>query len=82
MTKNHCGTVSSCRIHVLKEAGILDLWLAQEITNASQCLRPPSADRSTGIAALTIEALAGSFLLLGGGKGCMVGGSGEVWAAF
>ncbi|MPC89688.1 hypothetical protein E2C01_084643 [Portunus trituberculatus] len=52
---------------MLKEAGILDLWLAQEITNATQCLRPPSADRSTGIAALTVEALAGSFLLLGGG---------------
>ncbi|KAK8404102.1 hypothetical protein O3P69_000275 [Scylla paramamosain] len=67
INKNHCGSVSSCRIHVLKEAGILDLWLAQEITNASQCLRPPSADRSTGIAALTIDALAGSFLLLGGG---------------
>ncbi|XP_063840046.1 probable glutamate receptor [Scylla paramamosain] len=54
-------------ILTVKEAGILDQWLSAQITNTSQCLRPPTADRSEGIAALSIEAMAGSFLVLAGG---------------
>ena len=54
---------------MLKQGGILDLWLAKQITNASQCLRPPSADRGTSISALDIGALTGSLLLLVGGEG-------------
>lgn len=55
-------------ILTVKEAGILDHWLSVQITNTSQCLRPPTADRTQGIAALSIEALAGSFLVLVGGE--------------
>ncbi|MPC27965.1 hypothetical protein E2C01_021162 [Portunus trituberculatus] len=54
-------------ILAVKEAGILDRWLDSQITNISQCLRPPSADRSEGIAALDTDALAGCFLVLAGG---------------
>ncbi|MPC27970.1 putative glutamate receptor [Portunus trituberculatus] len=54
-------------ILAVKESGILDQWLSAQITNTSQCLRPPTADRSKGIAALSIEAMAGSFLVLAGG---------------
>ena len=55
-------------ILAVKEAGILDRWLDSQITNTTQCLRPPTADRTKGIAALDTEALAGSFLLLVGGE--------------
>ena len=54
---------------MLKQGGLLDLWLANEVTNVSQCLRPPSADRTTDISALNIDTLTGSFLLLAGGEG-------------
>lgn len=55
-------------ILAVKEAGIFDRWLDAQITNISQCLRPPTADRSKGIAALDIDALAGSFVMLVGGE--------------
>ncbi|XP_050692922.1 uncharacterized protein LOC126983834 [Eriocheir sinensis] len=54
-------------IFAVKEAGILDKWLGEQITNTSQCLRPPTADRSDGITPLNIEDMAGSFLMLAGG---------------
>lgn len=44
------------------------MWLGAEITNISQCLRPPIADRSEGLSPLSIGDLAGSFLLLAGGE--------------
>ncbi|XP_050693218.1 probable glutamate receptor isoform X2 [Eriocheir sinensis] len=54
-------------ILAVKEAGILDRWLGAQITNTSQCLRPPTADRSDGITPLNIEDMAGCFLVLVGG---------------
>ena len=69
MDNNDSGIVFSFSIHILQQGGLIDLWLAKEITNVSQCLLPPSADRSTAIAALNVEALTGSFLLLMGGEG-------------
>ncbi|XP_050692940.1 glutamate receptor ionotropic, delta-2-like [Eriocheir sinensis] len=55
-------------IHAVKEAGILDRWLGDQITNTSQCLRPPSADRSEGLSPLNIDDMAGCFLVLAGGE--------------
>ena len=46
----------------------MDRWLDSQITNISQCLRPPATDRLEGIAALDTEALGGCFLVLVGGK--------------
>ncbi|XP_050692920.1 glutamate receptor-like [Eriocheir sinensis] len=54
-------------IRSFKQAGILDMWLGAEITNISQCLRSPIADRSEGLFRLSMGDLAGSFLLLAGG---------------
>ncbi|XP_063840047.1 glutamate receptor ionotropic, delta-2-like isoform X1 [Scylla paramamosain] len=54
-------------IHAVKESGILNRWIGAQITNTSQCLRPPTADRSEAIAALSIQSMGGSFLVLVGG---------------
>nr|XP_053634338.1 glutamate receptor 2-like [Cherax quadricarinatus] len=54
-------------ISLVKESGILYKWLGDQITNTSQCLRPPTSDRGEGIAPLNIEVLEGSFLMLAGG---------------
>ena len=54
---------------MLKQGGFLDYWLGEGLTNASQCLRPPSTDLTTGISALNIDSLTGSFLLLAAGEG-------------
>ncbi|MPC24171.1 glutamate receptor ionotropic, kainate 1-like [Portunus trituberculatus] len=54
-------------IHAVKESGILNRWIGAQITNTSQCLRPPTADRSEAIAALSIESMGGCFLVLVGG---------------
>lgn len=60
--------VSFPSIQSVKEAGFVDHWLDAQITNTSQCLRPPNADRRDGISPLSIEDMAGSFLLLAGGE--------------
>ncbi|XP_064117692.1 glutamate receptor ionotropic, kainate glr-3-like [Macrobrachium nipponense] len=39
----------------------------QTVTNTSQCMRPPTADRSEGVAPLNIEAFGGSFIIVGFG---------------
>ncbi|XP_042856725.1 glutamate receptor ionotropic, delta-1-like [Penaeus japonicus] len=54
-------------ITTLKEAGIIDKWLRDQMTNTSQCLRPPSADRSEGIAALDLQSFYGPIMVLAGG---------------
>ncbi|XP_069172530.1 glutamate receptor 2-like [Procambarus clarkii] len=54
-------------ILAVKESGLLDKWLAEQITNTSQCLRPPTSDRGGGIAPLNIEAFSGPFLMLAAG---------------
>ncbi|KAG7156390.1 Glutamate receptor ionotropic, delta-2-like 15 [Homarus americanus] len=54
-------------IHQLKEGGLFDKWLGDEITNTSVCLRPPSSDRGDGISPLNLEAFSGPLLLLGAG---------------
>nr|XP_045589654.1 glutamate receptor-like [Procambarus clarkii] len=48
----------------LKESGIMNKWLGDQITNTSLCLKPPTADIKGGISALGFEAFSGSFLLL------------------
>lgn len=67
-TLTRLNQTSLCSISNLKQAGILDLWLRDEITNASLCLRPPTADRREGLSPLSTGDLAGPFLLLAGGK--------------
>ncbi|XP_071549700.1 probable glutamate receptor [Panulirus ornatus] len=54
-------------IRIVKESGILDKWIRAQITNTSQCLRPPSSDRREGISPLNTEALTGPLLVLAGG---------------
>ena len=43
-------------------------WLTEEIGSVPQCLRPPSADHSGGIAALNLEVFSGPLLVLVGGE--------------
>nr|XP_045589652.1 glutamate receptor ionotropic, kainate 5-like [Procambarus clarkii] len=51
-------------IMMAKEAGLLERWMGTEITNTSQCLRPPTSDKRDGILALNLEALSGPFFVL------------------
>ncbi|XP_069995853.1 probable glutamate receptor [Penaeus vannamei] len=51
-------------VHIIKHSGILSKWIGDQITNTSQCLRPPSADRREGISALNIEAFLGPLSVL------------------
>ncbi|XP_076069811.1 uncharacterized protein LOC143041690 [Oratosquilla oratoria] len=54
----------------VKESGIFDKWLADELTNTTQCLRPPSSDgTSEGIKPLNIENFLGPILILAAGLG-------------
>ncbi|XP_066982154.1 probable glutamate receptor [Macrobrachium rosenbergii] len=56
-------------IQRVKEAGLIDLWLKREITNTSQCLQPPSADRSSSAGIkLKLESFIGILLVLGAGE--------------
>ncbi|XP_069995848.1 glutamate receptor ionotropic, kainate 1-like [Penaeus vannamei] len=58
-------------IRKVKESGLLERWMASQITNTSQCLRPPSSDRRDGIEALDFEAFSGPLLVLAAGEsGC------------
>ncbi|XP_063840053.1 glutamate receptor ionotropic, kainate glr-3-like isoform X2 [Scylla paramamosain] len=54
-------------IRMITEAGLVQHWLTEEIGSIPQCLRPPSADRGLGIAALNFEAFSGPLLVLAGG---------------
>ncbi|XP_071530510.1 probable glutamate receptor [Panulirus ornatus] len=54
-------------ISTVKESGVFDKWVRDEITNTSQCLRPLTSTQREGISPLNIEALSGPFLLLSGG---------------
>ena len=56
-------------IRLITEAGLVQHWLTEEIGSVPQCLRPPSADRSDGIAPLNFEAFTGPLLVLVGGEG-------------
>ncbi|KAG7172269.1 Glutamate receptor 2-like 9 [Homarus americanus] len=51
-------------IKTLKMTGHLNKWLADQITNTTQCLKPPSADIGAGISPLSIEAFSGPLLVL------------------
>ncbi|XP_045615620.1 probable glutamate receptor [Procambarus clarkii] len=51
----------------LRESGLINLWLKNEIGDISQCLRPPSASAATHASALDLDAFMGSFLVLAGG---------------
>ena len=53
---------------MMTEAGLVQHWLNEEIGSVPQCLRPPSADRSDGIAALNLEVFSGPLLVLVGGE--------------
>ncbi|XP_068205358.1 glutamate receptor-like [Palaemon carinicauda] len=48
----------------LKESGIFDKWLNDQFTNTTECLRPPSADKSSKMSALGLESMAGIFATL------------------
>nr|XP_045588543.1 probable glutamate receptor [Procambarus clarkii] len=54
-------------IFTVKESGLLDKWLGAQLTNTSQCLRPPTSDQGAGIASLTVEVFLGPFLVLAAG---------------
>ncbi|XP_068209415.1 probable glutamate receptor [Palaemon carinicauda] len=55
-------------IRGLMESGILYYWHSSYFANATQCLRPPAADRSAeDITALNIKAFGSSFILMAGG---------------
>lgn len=56
-------------IRMITEAGLVQHWLNEEIGSVPQCLRPPSADRSDGIAALNLESFGGPLLVLAAGEG-------------
>ncbi|XP_063840772.1 glutamate receptor 4-like isoform X2 [Scylla paramamosain] len=51
----------------LLEAGILNHWLSSETSNTTQCLKPPSADRSQGVEPLPLSSMLGTILLMAGG---------------
>ncbi|XP_064111335.1 glutamate receptor 1-like [Macrobrachium nipponense] len=55
-------------IGIIMESGLLDMWMGAELTNTSQCLRPPSSDKRDGISALNLEAFYGIFIVLSMGK--------------
>ncbi|XP_068216601.1 probable glutamate receptor [Palaemon carinicauda] len=55
-------------ILILKEAGIMDKWLTDQMANSSQCLRPPTSDRTGGIQPLDLESFSGPLLVLIAGK--------------
>lgn len=53
---------------MITEAGLVQHWLNEEIGRVPQCLRPPSADHSQGIAALNLESFGGPLLVLAAGE--------------
>lgn len=53
---------------MITEAGLVQHWLNEEIGHVPQCLRPPSADRSQGIAALNLDSFGGPLLVLVAGE--------------
>lgn len=46
----------------------MQYWLSKEIGSVPQCLRPPTADRSDGIAAINLEAFGGPLLVMAAGE--------------
>lgn len=52
----------------LQEAGLVNLWLQDQIGTVPQCLKPPSTDSQGGTKALNLEAFGGIFLVLGAGE--------------
>ncbi|XP_045134684.1 uncharacterized protein LOC123518120 [Portunus trituberculatus] len=64
-TKSSYREAANYWIMKLKEAGVIDMWLKNEIVNTSQCLKSPSTDRpSSQIFALDLDSYIGSFLVL------------------
>ncbi|XP_068216600.1 glutamate receptor ionotropic, delta-2-like [Palaemon carinicauda] len=55
-------------IRKLRESGIVNKWLGEQMPNSTQCLRPPKSDKREGIEALDIKAFSGPFLFLIGGN--------------
>lgn len=53
---------------MMTEAGLVQHWLNEEIGSVPQCLRPPTADRSDGIAALDLESFGGPLLVVAAGE--------------
>ncbi|XP_071513089.1 glutamate receptor-like [Panulirus ornatus] len=54
-------------IQTLRSAGIISKWLGTEVTNTSQCLRPPSSDRRSGIEPLSLDSFLGPVLSMAAG---------------
>ncbi|XP_050714451.1 glutamate receptor ionotropic, delta-1-like isoform X2 [Eriocheir sinensis] len=64
-TKSPYRELANYWIMKLKEAGVIDMWLRNEIVNTSQCLKSPSFDRATNqISALDLESYVGPFMVL------------------
>ncbi|XP_069943792.1 glutamate receptor-like [Cherax quadricarinatus] len=51
-------------IEMLRDTGVLSKWLENEITNTSQCLRPPAYDRGHGIQPLGLDLILGPLLIV------------------
>ncbi|XP_076063465.1 ionotropic receptor 93a-like [Oratosquilla oratoria] len=57
-------------LYRLKESGIFNHWLRSEITNATECMKPPGKTRGQEVVApLNLSNFLGSFLLVLGGLG-------------
>ena len=56
------------RVMRLTEAGLWDKWLGWELANATDCLKPPSADRGEDVKPLGVVNMLGVMVVLTGGK--------------
>ncbi|XP_064111334.1 probable glutamate receptor [Macrobrachium nipponense] len=56
-------------VHRVKQGGLVVKWLNDQITNTTECLKPPSSDRREGIRALSISVFGGPLIFVGGGLG-------------
>ncbi|XP_068216605.1 glutamate receptor ionotropic, kainate glr-3-like [Palaemon carinicauda] len=55
-------------IHRVKQGGLVGKWLKDQITNTTECLKPPSSDRRDGIKALDLNVFAGPLIFVVGGE--------------
>ncbi|XP_045118790.1 uncharacterized protein LOC123508869 [Portunus trituberculatus] len=52
-------------ISKLTEGGLWDEWLARQLGNSKECLKPPTADRGKGVKPLGVQDILGLLVLLG-----------------
>ncbi|KAK3895690.1 hypothetical protein Pcinc_000613 [Petrolisthes cinctipes] len=51
-------------VQKLRESGLIAHWLNRELSNASECLQPPTSDRYDFIQSLPLPAFLGSILMV------------------